>query len=69
VTPEQEQVAGILASARAEALENRPLSCAAVNSVARRLADMWEERDPAFSREEFCAAANYRGGMPEGIPV
>jgi hypothetical protein len=62
---EYQRVAAVLADARAEALEERPLSCAAINSVIDRLTAMWGELDPAFDRDAFRAAANYRG-MTDG---
>lgn len=68
LTPQQ--AAAVLADARSEALyHGGPHSCAMVNSICRRLADVFEHDDPAFSREDFYAAASYRGGLPEGIPA
>jgi len=61
VTGDQEKVAAVLADARAEALEERPLSCAAVNSVTRRLAGMYGAGDATFDRDAFYAAANCQG--------
>lgn len=61
LTAEQRRVAWVLAEAREESLEERPLGCAAINSVIDRLVAMWLEQDPEFSKEEFRFAANYRG--------
>lgn len=63
---EQGRIAAVLADARAEALaEERPLSCAALNSVIDRLCRMFGEDDAAFAAEAFRRAANYRG-MTDG---
>ena len=60
LTSDQQKIAAVLADARKEALEERPLSVAAINSVIDRLVKMWAD-DPAFDAEAFRAAANYRG--------
>ena len=65
MAPEYERVAAVLSDARAEALEERPLAAAAVNSITERLARMYGEHDPGFDRNAFYAAANYRG-MSDG---
>jgi len=63
---EREQIAAILAAARAEALEHRPLCCATVNSITERLADMLAAPPHSgFDRAEFYALANYKG-MTDG---
>ena len=65
MTPDQQLVAKCLAEARTEALEERPSSCAAINSTIHRLADAWAESDPGFDREEFYLAADYYGQRTE----
>lgn len=61
LTPEQQAIAAILSEARTEALLLRPDSCAALNSVIRRLAGMWLESGAGFDPAEFRQAANYEG--------
>jgi hypothetical protein len=61
MTPGQQSVAEVLAAARQEALEERPLGCAILNSVIRRLAVVYTEQDPGFDAEAFRAAADYYG--------
>jgi hypothetical protein len=61
MTPDQRLVAQCLADARIEALEERPSSCAALNSVVHRLAEAWSAHDPGFDRDGFCQAADYYG--------
>jgi hypothetical protein len=66
LSPGRAQVAAVLAEAREEALEERPLACAALNSVIDRLAEVWAA-DPEFDAASFRLAANYRG-MSDGRP-
>jgi hypothetical protein len=61
LTGEQQRIASVLADARKEALEERPLSCASINSVIDRLVAMWQRDDATFDAEAFRSAANYRG--------